>query len=118
VTPRRGLLYYARLDQRRLVLVISPDVRNAGAPDVLVIPVSPVLSTAPTHVRLRAGEGGLRVASLLKCEQLTNLDKGALDAEPIGAALAEPRLRMVERALLRAIGVPVPLEAPVGDGAE
>jgi mRNA-degrading endonuclease toxin of MazEF toxin-antitoxin module len=107
---RRGYLHYARLDKRRPVLVISADARNAGASDVLVVPCSTVLSTAPTHVRLRRGEGGLGAASVLKCEQVTNLHKSYLDPAPLGAMLAVPRLRAVERAILRAIGVPIPLE--------
>jgi mRNA-degrading endonuclease toxin of MazEF toxin-antitoxin module len=107
--PRRGVLYYARLDKRRPVLVISPNVRNTGASDVLVIPCSTILSTAPTHVRLRKGEGGVAATSVLKCEQLTNLHKSFLDPSSLGGTLAEPRLREIERAILRAIGVPVPL---------
>jgi mRNA-degrading endonuclease toxin of MazEF toxin-antitoxin module len=109
-TPRRGHVYYARLDKRRPVLVISPDVRNAGASDVLVIPCSTVLGNAPTHVRLRRGEGGIAATSILKCEQITNLHKDELDDAPLGGALSMPRLREVERAVLRAIGVPVPLD--------
>ena len=108
-TPRRGFLYYARLDKRRPVLVISPNARNLGASDVLVVPCSTVLSEAPTHVRLRKGEGGIGTSSVLKCEQLGVLRKERLDPVALGGALAEARLRDVERAVLRAIGVPVPL---------
>lgn len=106
--PRRGFLYYARLDKRRPVLVISPNVRNTGATDVLVIPCSSVLSAAPTHVRLRKGEGGIGATSILKCEQVTNLHKTYLDPDPLGGSLVEARVREIERAILRAIGVPVP----------
>jgi len=108
--PRRGFLYFARLDKRRPVLVISPNVRNDGASDVLVVPCSTVLSEAPTHVRLRKGEGGIGSTSVLKCEQLGVLRKEQLDRRALGGALAEVRLREVERAILRAIGVPVPLD--------
>ena len=108
--PRRGFLYFARLDKRRPVLVISSNARNEGASDVLVVPCSTMLSAAPTHVRLRKGEGGVPAASVMKCEQLTNLHKSYLDVEALGGSLGEQRLREVERAVLRAIGVPVPLE--------
>ena len=108
--PRRGFLYYARLDKRRPVLVISPNVRNHGASDVLIVPCSTVLSEAPTHVRLRKGEGGIGTTSVLKCEQLGAVRKEHLDPAALGGALAEARLRDVERAILRAIGVPVPLD--------
>ena len=105
----RGYLYLADLDKRRPALVISPNVRNERASDVLIVPCSSVLSEAPTHVWLRRGEGGIRVASVLKCEQITNLHQADVDPEPMGRALTPIRLREVERAILRAIGVPVPL---------
>lgn len=107
---RRGHVYYAMLDKRRPVLVVSADARNARASDVLVVPCSTVLSNAPTHVRLRRGEGGVQATSILKCEQVTNLHKSVLDDRPLGGALSASRMAEVERAILRAIGVPVPLE--------
>jgi mRNA-degrading endonuclease toxin of MazEF toxin-antitoxin module len=66
---KRGQLYWARLDKRRPVLVISPDYRNERASDVIVIPGSTIVRDAPTHVVLRRGEGGLRARTVLKCEQ-------------------------------------------------
>ena len=60
-TPRRGYVYWARLDRRRPVLVISPDDRNERTSAVLVIPCSTRLRDAPTHVRLRAREGGVPI---------------------------------------------------------
>lgn len=107
---RRGFVYFARLDKLRPVLVISPDVRNALASDVMVIPCTTTLSIAPTHVRLRRGEGGLSAASVLKCEQLTTLHKDDVRRDPLGGPLLPKRILEVERAVLRAIGVPVPLE--------
>jgi mRNA interferase MazF len=108
--PRRGHLYLAHLDKLRPVLVISPDVRNELASDVMVIPCTSRLSIAPTHVRLRRGEGGLSTASVLKCEQLTTLHKDDVRLKALGGALSRDRVLEVERAVLRAIGVPVPLE--------
>jgi mRNA interferase MazF len=105
----RGYLYYADLDKRRPALVISANVRNERASDVLVVPCSSILSEAPTHVWLRRGEGGTSVTSILKCEQITNLHQSAIDPEPLGRMLRASRIREVERAILRAIGVPVPL---------
>jgi mRNA-degrading endonuclease toxin of MazEF toxin-antitoxin module len=106
---RRGFLHVARLDKLRPVLILSGNVRNALASDVIVIPCSSHLSTAPTHVRLSKGEGGLTKPSVLKCEQITTLHKADVRPNSIGAALAPNRLLDVERAVLRAIGVPVPL---------
>jgi mRNA interferase MazF len=107
---RRGFFYLARLDKLRPVLVISPDLRNALASDVIVIPCTTTLSIAPTHVRLRRGEGGLSAASVLKCEQVTTLHKDDVRRDPLGGPLLPKRILAVERAVLRAIGVPVPLE--------
>ncbi|HEY3256561.1 MAG TPA: type II toxin-antitoxin system PemK/MazF family toxin, partial [Polyangiaceae bacterium] len=73
---RRGHIYLAHLDKLRPVLIISPNIRNELASDVLVVPCSTRLSIAPTHVRLRRGEGGLSAASVLKCEQITTLHQG------------------------------------------
>ena len=104
--PRRGYLYWARLDKRRPVLVLSVNARNERANDVIVVPCSTTLREAPTHVRLGRGEGGAPQACMLKCEQITTLPKGDLDLSPLGAPLVGGRLADVERAVLRAIGVP------------
>jgi mRNA-degrading endonuclease toxin of MazEF toxin-antitoxin module len=105
--PKRGCLYWARLDKRRPVLVISPDYRNELASDVIVVPCSTVVREAPTHVILRKGEGGVRARTVLKCEQVTTLPRGDLDDSVLGPALAVARIAAVERALLRAIGIAV-----------
>jgi len=106
---RRGYIYLAHLDKLRPVLVISPDIRNELASDVIVVPCSTRLSTAPTHVRLRRGEGGLPSESVLKCEQITTLHKRDVRG-PVGGPIPAARILETERAILRAIGVPVPLE--------
>lgn len=107
---RRGFIYLARLDKLRPVLIISPNVRNDLASDVIVIPCSTRLSTAPTHVRLRRGEGGVSEASVLKCEQIATLQKEDIRRQPIGGALPPKRVLEVERAVLRAIGILISLE--------
>jgi mRNA-degrading endonuclease toxin of MazEF toxin-antitoxin module len=104
---RRGHLYWARVDTRRPVLVVSIDPRNERASDVIVVPCSTVMRDAPTHVRLRRGEGGAPEASVLKCEQITTLARLDLDTAPLGAGLSRMRMAEVERAILRAIGIPV-----------
>jgi mRNA interferase MazF len=105
----RGRLYWAHLDKRRPALVLSPNVRNERASDVIVIPctsrVRPIL--APTHVRLQKGEGGVPSATILKCEQVTTLHKDDVEVSALGRTLSPARLAEVERALLRAVGVPV-----------
>jgi len=105
--PRRGRLYWARLDKRRPVLVMSTDIRNERAIDVIVVPCSTRLRDGPTHVRLRRGEGGMPTRSVLKCEQVTTLPRDLLGPRPIGGLLSARRIASVEQAVLRAIGVPV-----------
>jgi mRNA-degrading endonuclease toxin of MazEF toxin-antitoxin module len=103
--PLRGYLYWVTLDKRRPGLVISPDYRNELAHDVMIVPCSTVLRLAPTHVRLKRGDGGIGQASVLKCEQLTTLHKDDVGRTPLGNSLSDVCLARVERAILRAIGV-------------
>jgi len=110
--PRRAHLYWVRIPaepggKQRPALIVSPDGRNRFATDVLVVPLSTVLRDAPTHVRLRPGEGGLPRVSVAKCEQITNLRREFIRAGPLGTPLARQRMLQVEKAILRAIGVPV-----------
>ena len=109
--PRRGYLYWVSLDKRRPALVLSPDYRNQHAHDVIVIPCSTHIRPAPTHVVLRRGQCGLAEASVLKCEQITTLAKADVHEPALGRPLPAGVLLAVERAVLRAIGVPVPLES-------
>ena len=108
ITLKRGYLYWARMDKRRPVLVLSPDYRNERANDVIIVPGSTTIRDAPTHVVLRAGEGGVRVRTALKCEQVITLPRDALQPRALGGRLSAERIAAVERALLRAIGVAVP----------
>ncbi len=112
---RRGHIYWVTIPdepgrKRRPALVLSPDIRNALAGDVIVVPLSSVIRDAPTHVRLRAGDGGIKVLSVVKCEQITTLQKERLVPIPIGGPLSSGRMQEIERAVLRAVGVMIPLE--------
>lgn len=68
--PRRGEIYLVKLPGRPLngknrpALIVSMDVRNRLASDVIVVPLSTNLRPAPTHVELPAGEGGLKETSM------------------------------------------------------
>ncbi len=109
--PRRAHLYWVSVPdeprgKRRPALVVSPDARNRLANDVIVVPISSALREAPTHVRLGAREGGLSRPSMAKCEQITTLRRERLLPRPLGA-LSAARMTEVEKAILRAIGVPV-----------
>lgn len=111
--PRRGHVYWVRIPdeptgKQRPAVVVSSDVRNRLATDVLVVPISSILRDAPTHVRLRRREGGLNRSSVAKCEQITTLRRDRLGVRPIGGTLSVARMLEIEKAILRAIGVPVP----------
>ena len=111
-SPLRGCLYWVAIpaepgEKRRPALVVSVDARNRMADDVLVIPASTTLRVAPTHVRLRKGTGGIRMASVLKCEQITTLPKRLLSESALGGPLSAVLLEEVGRGVLRAIGVPI-----------
>jgi mRNA interferase MazF len=110
--PQHGCLYWVSIpgepgSKRRPALVISPDVRNRLASDVLVIPASTTLRPAPTHVKLAKGIGGVPRDSMLKCEQITTLPKHLLSETALGGNLTARLLEDVERGVLRAIGLAV-----------
>jgi mRNA-degrading endonuclease toxin of MazEF toxin-antitoxin module len=103
---RRGFIYWSTADKRRPVLILSVDARNDRATDIIVVPCSTNLLGAPTHVRLGRAEGGVPRACVLKCEQITTVRTSDVDETPLGAPLSIARLREVERAVARAIGIP------------
>jgi hypothetical protein len=47
---------------------------------------------------------------VLKCEQITTLHRDDVRRQPLGGPIPAKSLLEVERAVLRAIGVPVPLD--------
>ena len=70
--PGRGEIYLVRLPgqpkdtKSRPALVVSMDVRNRLANDVVVVPISTNLRSSPTHVELAAGKGGIEKISMAK----------------------------------------------------
>jgi mRNA interferase MazF len=110
--PQRGCLYWVTLPgeparKNRPALVVSVDARNRLASDVLVVPASTILRPAPTHVRLKKGQGGIAKESVLKCEQITTLPKELLSARALGGPLPIVLMDEVERGVLKAMGVAV-----------
>jgi mRNA-degrading endonuclease toxin of MazEF toxin-antitoxin module len=74
---------------------------------VIVIPCSTRLRPGPTHVFLRAGEGGVDRECVVKCQQITTVQREDVVGPALGRSLSRARIAEVERAVLRAIGVPV-----------
>jgi len=109
--PKRGEIYLINLplkpedNKSRPALVISMDVRNELASDIIVIPLSSNLRKAPTHVLLDKGEAGLVKASMAKCEQITTLDKSFLVKGPFAGKVSEDKLKEIEEAVKIAIGI-------------
>ena len=109
--PKRGEIYWVHLPlklkdvKNRPALVVSLDIRNKLASDVIVIPLSTNLRPSPTHVLLQEGEGGLSKTSMAKCEQITTIDRLLLIQGPFAGKIREEKMKEIERAIMIAIGV-------------
>lgn len=109
--PHRGEIWPVLLpsetsDRRttRPALVVSIDVRNRLATDLIVVPLSTNLRPLATHVLISKGIGGLRQDSMARCEQVTTLDKRFLGRGPLGGVVPEAVLIDVVRGIRRAVG--------------
>ncbi len=71
-----------------------------------MVPISTRVRYGPWHVLLSRHEGGLPLPSVAKCEQITTLPRDLIEEGTLGLALSPARMQEVERAILRAIGVP------------
>jgi mRNA interferase MazF len=109
--PTRGEIYLVQLPGQakdtkpRPALIVSLDVRNRLANDVIVVPISTTLRTSPTHVELPEGEGGLDRTSMAKCEQITTLDKSFLLRGPFSGTISHIKMTEIEKAIQQAIGI-------------
>jgi len=109
--PKRGEIYLVNLPlkpkdvKNRPALIVSLDVRNKLANDIIVVPLSTTLRPAPTHVLLQEGEGGLSKASMAKCEQITTIDKSLLIRGPFAGKISKENMIKIEKAIMIAIGV-------------
>ena len=109
--PQKGEIYLVRLPgqpkdkKTRPALIVSLDIRNRLANDVIVVPVSTTLRDSPTHVELAIGEGGLTQRSMAKCEQITTLDKSFLIRGPFSGKISPQKMFEVKEAIQKAIGV-------------
>ena len=109
--PKKGEVYLVNLPSKpkdvknRPALVISLDIRNKLAGDIIVVPLSTNLRPSPTHVLLQEGEGGLSRASMAKCEQVTTIDKSFLIKGPFAGRISDDKTKEIEKAIMIAIGV-------------
>ncbi|TMB95797.1 MAG: type II toxin-antitoxin system PemK/MazF family toxin [Chloroflexi bacterium] len=114
-TPSRGEIWSCRLPgkaddphQPRPAMVISADVRNRLADDVIVIPIFSRGAFGPTHIPLAAGQGGIKKPSVLFCEEITTIDRGFVVRGPWGDRVEDDVLRAAVRAVRRALGETLP----------
>jgi mRNA interferase MazF len=111
--PRKGEIYLVNLPgqprdtKSRPALIVSLDIRNRLANDVIVVPISTNLRPSPTHVELPKGQGGLSRTSMAKCEQITCLDKSFLIRGPFSGTISPVKSNEIEIAIQRAIGIVV-----------
>lgn len=109
--PKRGEIYLVNLPgqpgdmKARPALIVSMDIRNRLANDVVVVPISTTLRSSPTHVQFAKGEGGLNKLSSAKCEQITTLDKCFLVRGPFSGMIKTETMVEVEKAIQRAVGI-------------
>lgn len=86
---RRGDIYQANLNPTqgseqagtRPVIIVSRDAINEHSPVVIVVPVTGAENRArmyPTHILLKAGEGGLTKDSIAVAEQVRAITKSRL----------------------------------------
>ena len=90
----------------RPVLVVQNDVGNKYSPTIIVAAVTSQTGKAklPTHVELKATQGGLSKNSVVLLEQLRTIDKQRLK-ERIGS-LSESQLPVVDEAMGASLGLP------------
>ena len=101
--PQRGDVCLFALDKERPALVISCDAINVHSLDVCVVPISTAEHKAfSLRPKLRAGEGGLRRDSWVKCDQVTTVEKSRAVYPPLGA-LSGPSLAAVGEAIKRSL---------------
>ncbi|VAX31861.1 hypothetical protein MNBD_NITROSPIRAE03-987 [hydrothermal vent metagenome] len=109
--PKRGEIYLVNLPSKpkdvknRPALVVSLDIRNKLANDIIVVPLSTNLRQSPTHVLLKEGDGGLSKPSMAKCEQVTTIDKALLIKGPFAGKISFKKMKETEKAIMIAIGV-------------
>ena len=112
---KRGEVFEARLDPtegseqagNRPVVIVSRDVINQTSPVVVVVPCTTYRAPRrlyPSHVLLRASEGGLQVDSVALCEQIRAVAKARLGAR--WGVLGAATLRRIEQALLITLDLP------------
>lgn len=103
--PKRGEVYWVRLDKRRPALILSVDALNRHALDVCLVPLTTIQHREfSLRVPIPAGDGGLTQACWAKCDQVTTLEKRLLQPPALGR-LSSLTLRKIEAQVRVALGL-------------
>lgn len=95
--PKRGEIYWLRLDKNRPALIISNNALNRHALDVCVVPITSVHhGRFALRVAIGAGDGGVTRDSWAKCDQVTTLEKQVVVYPPLGRLSMTAMLRVEE----------------------
>lgn len=110
---KRGQVYFADLSPvkgseqggLRPVVIIQNDKGNLYSPTTIVATITSKMSKAklPTHIEVKAGEGGLSVKSIVLCEQIRTIDKSRLFA--YHGIFSEETMARIDKALKISLGV-------------
>ena len=109
---KRGEIYYVDWSPGRgseqagirPSLIIQNDVGNQFSSTTIVAAISTRRTRAyPFQVAITAGESGLPMDSMIKCEQIQTIDRGRL-SERVGV-LGSDKVREVDLAVHRSLGL-------------
>jgi len=112
---QRGDVYLANLsptqgseqDGQRPVIVVSRDAINENSTVVIVVPCTDAANKKkiyPSHVRMKAGTGGLTIESVALCEQVRAISKDRL--KKLLGTLPRPDIASLEASLKIALDLP------------
>ncbi len=104
-TPRRGEVWLVNFnpgrgsEQRgvRPAVIIQNDVGNQYAGTTIVASITSTIKVYPVTVALKAGEGGLKQASMVNLAQILTIDRSRLERR-IGS-LSKTRMDLVDTAI-------------------
>lgn len=102
---RRGELWWATVDKRRPVVLLSRDEAYEVRQLVVVAPVTTVVRGFAAEVRVGRREG-LPREGVINCDALVTISKGALVAR--AGALTAAKQRQLDDALMFALGLDGP----------
>jgi len=112
--PRRGEIYVvnfeptvgAEIKKTRPAVIIQNDIANRWSPITIVAAITSKLDDErryPIQVAVQAGEGGLRVDSVILLNQIRSVDTSRL-VRRLGVLRTET-VREIDRALLLSLGL-------------